>query len=315
MGGLNVGTKILHNNFDDFSLAVMYKHRNADSIGTGAEVAYNYVTNCVDAFHGNPWYVNFHDNLCVDCGFYFGNNGGREQGTNCLINHNTVYGAGLFFDNPSEGPVTNCVLTNNIFRSMVALSPYSYGTLTPHNTTLDYNCYITGDAAFGEYSISYSLTDWITHYGGDAHSIAGTPTYVGGANPTTITGYALAGGSIGKNAGSDGLDLGALIDSVGIKGSGPAPIDTPVITTLKHPMGRVAYVDTCLGTGFGASGGTATLGGTAVTISKQTDDTLIWVVPTHARGTGLLWIYSNAYSLSDTVAFIVLVPTLTVINP
>jgi len=89
----------------------------------------------------------------------------------------------------------------------------------------------------------------------------------------------------------------------------------PVLTTLKHPMGRVAYVDTIIGSYFGASGGAATLGGTAVTISRQTNDTLIWSVPSKARGT-YDFIYTNSPSaLTDTVSFRVLVPSITVTNP
>jgi hypothetical protein len=87
----------------------------------------------------------------------------------------------------------------------------------------------------------------------------------------------------------------------------------PVISTLKHPMGRVAYADTCIGSGFGTSGGTATLGGTAVTISKQTDDSLIWVVPNRAKGT-VWWKYCVG-GLCDSVLFRLLVPSITIINP
>ena len=92
-------------------------------------------------------------------------------------------------------------------------------------------------------------------------------------------------------------------------------VAVPIITTLKHPMGRVAYVNTCLGSGFGASGGTATLNGSAVTLTKQTDDTLIWPVPSIARGSNLPFIFCNSGGLCDTILFRVLVPSFTIINP
>lgn len=91
-------------------------------------------------------------------------------------------------------------------------------------------------------------------------------------------------------------------------------LELPVLTTLKHPMGRVGYVDTIVGSKFGASGGSATFIGGAVTISHQTDDTLIWPVPTGDRGTGN-WIYTRSDGGSDTVTFRRLVPSITIINP
>jgi len=81
----------------------------------------------------------------------------------------------------------------------------------------------------------------------------------------------------------------------------------PVFVTLKHPAGWIGYVDTIIGSGFYAPGFTATLGGTAVTINRQTADTIIWTVPTKARGT-YDFIGTNIYALCDTVAFRVLVP-------
>jgi fibronectin type 3 domain-containing protein len=56
----------------------------------------------------------------------------------------------------------------------------------------------------------------------------GIPVFVGGSNPTTYGGYALAVGSPGKAAASDGLDVGARIS---------APVDTAPPTT---PTGLTA---------------------------------------------------------------------------
>ena len=49
----------------------------------------------------------------------------------------------------------------------------------------------------------------------------GTPTFVGGASPSTYEGYALATGSPGKGAASDGLDVG-----IRLGGTTPPPSDT-----------------------------------------------------------------------------------------
>lgn len=102
-----------------------------------------------------------------------------------------------------------------------------------------------------------------------------------------ITGYACSGTSV-------------VYDSLNIRG-------IPILTTLKHPMGRIGYADTIIGSGFYTTGGTATVGGTSVTITRQVADSLIWTVPTKARGT-YDWIFTNKYGLKDTVSFRVLVP-------
>jgi hypothetical protein len=222
--GGSVGTKILNNIFHSFDLGLMVKHANGDtSLSSGAEIAYNYFYDCDRAgLYGNPVYINYHDNLLVGTGISFGDNGGGPQGNHCTINHNTIYNNGLIFNNPGEGPITYTTVTNNVFMNMVSPSLNSSPT-TPHYTTLDYNLYISGSQAFIEYGNWYSLATWKTHYGGDAHSISGSPTFVGGSTPTTIADFALTSGSTGHNAASDGKDLGADMTQVGIQGGGSPP--------------------------------------------------------------------------------------------
>lgn len=65
---------------------------------------------------------------------------------------------------------------------------------------------------------SNSLAAWqagSTPSGQDANSIAGSPTYTGGATPSTIAGFALTGASNGYQAGNDGADMGADTSKVG----------------------------------------------------------------------------------------------------
>jgi hypothetical protein len=224
LGGSNIGSKILNNNFHDFWLGIYEKHANGDtSLSSGAEIAYNYFYDIdIAGIYGNPTYINIHDNLFVGKGISLGDAAGGARGNHSTINHNTCYNSGLWLENPSEGPITYTTVTNNVFMAVVGLSPESSPT-TPHYTTLDYNLYITGNSAFQEFGNWYSLASWITHYGGDAHSIAGSPTFVGGSTPTTIADFALTSGSTGHNAASDGKDLGADMTQVGIQGGGVAP--------------------------------------------------------------------------------------------
>jgi hypothetical protein len=95
-------------------------------------------------------------------------------------------------------------------------------------------------------------------------------------------------------------DSSVVFDSIRVTGY-------PLFTKLLHPAGWIGYADTIVGARFGASGFTASLSGTAVTISRQTDDSLFWTVPTKARGT-YNFIGLNSDGLADTVSFRVLVP-------
>jgi hypothetical protein len=55
----------------------------------------------------------------------------------------------------------------------------------------------------------------------------GTPTFVGGASPTTWAGFQLTAGSVGYRAASDGKDMGAAI-TAGSTTTTPTPMPTPV---------------------------------------------------------------------------------------
>jgi hypothetical protein len=50
--------------------------------------------------------------------------------------------------------------------------------------------------------------------GTGANDLTGSPTFAGGATPTTFAGFALTGGSTGKSAAADGSDLGARVGSL-----------------------------------------------------------------------------------------------------
>jgi hypothetical protein len=82
--------------------------------------------------------------------------------------------------------------------------------------------------------------------------------------------------------------------------------DVPVISSVKQGKCMAGKPDTLLGNHFRTSGGTATLGGTAVTITKQVADSIIFTVPAKARGTYDL-VYAHPGG-RDTVSYRVLVP-------
>jgi hypothetical protein len=65
--------------------------------------------------------------------------------------------------------------------------------------------------------------------GASGQNFNGTPSFQGGANPTTYAGFALAAGSPGKGRASDGLDVGIR---VGGSPPPPGPDTTPPDTTI-----------------------------------------------------------------------------------
>lgn len=200
LGGGNVGTKILNNVVHDFNVGFYTKHMNGDtSLASGAEWAYNHLYNITGdgCFIGIPGYINIHDNVCVATGqaTYFGLNGGGSNGTNSVISHNTI--VGKFYAANENGGMINYTIRNNIISS--------YEMYGGSGNSWSYNMYRSGSAI-------------------GTHDLANTsPTYVGGSSPTTITGFALATGSNGKAAGSDGADMGANTALVGPSSRPGAP--------------------------------------------------------------------------------------------
>jgi len=203
LGGNNVGTKILKNTFYDNYLGIYIKHANADTSETGAEIAYNYMYDNTHGMYGVPVYVNYHDNLLVGCDFMFGDNGGGISGHYSTINHNTVYGTGKGIYLISQGSdvsgdtgaIHGMTITNNIFTAKTTES-YAAGNTQTLQTSWDYNMY-GDDAAIGAHDLGMT-----------------TPTFSGGANPTTVAGYSLTSESGGYHAGSDGKDMGADVTLV-----------------------------------------------------------------------------------------------------
>jgi parallel beta-helix repeat protein len=63
--------------------------------------------------------------------------------------------------------------------------------------------------------------------GATSPNINGTPTFLGGTNPTTWAGFALTAGSAGHAAGTDGGDVGIRLSAGGPPtGGGSAPVNT-----------------------------------------------------------------------------------------
>lgn len=148
------------------------------------------------------------DNRFEHCTFY------RTSGTSFMLSIKQ-----LPSDSRSgqDNQIHNCLFDNCKIRIFPFSSPNA------HNTVMDYNMYITGSAAISEYGTDYSLAGWKTQNGGDANSIAASPTYATTVSLSDPSTFALSSLSSGYQAGSDGLDMGADAANVGPRVSLPTP--------------------------------------------------------------------------------------------
>lgn len=167
-------------------------------------------------------------------------NGG---GSNTTISGNYFYGNsdGLLFDDGSSGDrVVNNVFDNPTYRCVEG--EFGAGSIFVHNT---FNCEVnvgqdhsgattnglvfdsnvlgpSGNSGITYYPScgggwgSFALLDYNLHPAGDygckgngPHDLVRSPRYVGGANPSSYSGWALAGGSPGVHRASDGTNMGA----------------------------------------------------------------------------------------------------------
>jgi hypothetical protein len=126
---------------------------------------------------------------------------GSNTGT---FNHNTfANGARIRLGNPNGcGVATNVIITNNILSGGLSLT----NGQTTSGLTINFN-----------------------NGAGGSNPIAGTPTYVGGASPSTWAGFKLATSSVGRNAGSDGKDIGATHFGRNTGTTLPAPANLRVV--------------------------------------------------------------------------------------
>lgn len=100
-----------------------------------------------------------------------------DFGGTMVIEHNTIYNQGTIF---RVGPNATATIRDNLFIG---------GNIGGFHTDTCFNCTIS-------------------------NNLKGNPTFVGGSNPNSFDSFsdwALAPGSFGKNAGTDGKDIGVII--------------------------------------------------------------------------------------------------------
>jgi hypothetical protein len=165
--------------------------------------------------------------------------GGDVPGS--IVAHNTVWGG-----------------------STATLNCSSKAGASPSKTSLRDNIASGGTELAGAVNCQPTQNTKNLFSGATSPNINGNPIFVGGTNPTTIAGFALAANSPGKNAATDGKDVGADVTLVGPDaGSGinptpppppPPPDPTPPTVSVTAPT----------------SG--ATVSGASVTLSANASD-------------------------------------------
>lgn len=109
---------------------------------------------------------------------------------NSIVRHNTlVYGTGCEY-----------VACGQIILDHKSQDPAGVGTVIENNIASGINMDNGSTAAVNRNNMLRS--------GASGSNFIGTPVYAGGASPTSYSGFLLAGGSPGKNAASDGTDVG-----------------------------------------------------------------------------------------------------------
>jgi len=209
-------------------------------------IRYNFLHDCKEAIHTNSDYSTITHNLIVNCRYgvrtYY--NVAQEGGSYSTYTHNTFYGASFVSKESEYDELFDVTIRDNIFfdygtvgeRRAITIGAYDS---SPYdcNFTCDHNLFYESDTSIiaNRFGMHYTFFRWqgIGHGTGSLNS---APTFVGGGSPSASADFALAGGSAGKNAASDGTDVGADISLVGIQ-SGPDTI--PPSRSNPQPTGTV----------------------------------------------------------------------------
>jgi hypothetical protein len=204
-----VGVQFLNNNLSNAPIGIYFKHANGFATD-GGDISYNYITNTQRySIFTNSNNATFEHNIIGDnnAKVRFNEANGAAGGDNNTWDHNTILATDLQLNNDDGGPDNN-IFTNNII--------YSYTIEDQADGNVwNYNLQVT-DPTIGANDISGSY-------------ISGLSRYIGGTSPSTIAGFVLANGSRGKNAATDGNDVGADVSKVGSSpwltdSSLPAPV-------------------------------------------------------------------------------------------
>jgi|GEM_PF-990311 len=231
--------KVLNNELSNAPIGIYFKHANTLAPCSN-EIAYNYIHN-TDRYSifTNSNYTNIHDNLIGEnnAQFRVNESNGLPGGDYNTIEHNTLYNTFIYLSEDDDGAHHNTVKDNIV---MGKCEYHKYGSTALYLSS-DYNLYVSGNIVRHN-STDYTLATFSTLLGGctgvdnDCNSMSGSPTFVGGGTPSSISDFMLAGGSLGENAASDGRDMGADISLVGVQTGVPSagsPPNRPLVDCVE----------------------------------------------------------------------------------
>jgi hypothetical protein len=221
--------KVLNNVLSDAPIGLYYKHRNsATSAGQAdVEVAYNYFMNTSrSSLEYNGSFTSIHDNVfgANTAAAHFGDANGSAGADYNKILHNTFFAGSIRFDSavesgdPFPGVVGNTV-TDNIVLQPIENMAYTGAT----------NTNVIGRNLFKTNNLITSFSNLVRMV---SDAIFGTPVFVGGSSPTSVSGFALASGSPGKNAATDGRDMGADVSKVLAGKASTTPVPMPPTSVI-----------------------------------------------------------------------------------
>lgn len=237
------GVKIYNNEFSNCGVGVYMKHSNAlDTTTLLTNIVENNVFSNLsrEGLYGNFNYGILRNNLLIDCGISFGDDGGMGDGyvgaDYNSITHNTLINSGIEFqyesreEDPNKGCLHNTIENNIIMNRCIW---HNYDSIDADIRT-DYNLYPDLENLMAENRINYNLAQWQIKNGTDSNSLLGDPIFIGNNSFSTWTDYALTDLSPGKNAASDGTDIGINATNIGIQN-----ISTPISDKNKSINNRI----------------------------------------------------------------------------
>jgi hypothetical protein len=175
---------------------------------------------------------------------------GYGAGSGIVIQGNLFEKGDTFIMMPDGS--SNVVVRDNVFNGSGVSYPDKIQFGSADNPVFQHNTLINVRASFdsktGSSATSNALVENNLLAGGSSYKTAngsgcssctfratasGAPTFVGGANPSTWSGFQLTAGSFGYRAASDGKDLGASIAGSGTGAPAPAPVALDAPTNLR----------------------------------------------------------------------------------
>ena len=306
---------ISNNEIYGFDRGLYFNKHSNDCTSTNT-ISNNYIHDCGIPFHTQAETTTISNNIFVG-DVLTGRNGGVGDcacgSDNNIWIHNTITGNIDGYCESCTGDVgaTYNTWQNNIVSGTAGYLMYNTCVGVISHVGPDYNLYGGGVEAITEIAIDYTLAQWQSHIAAnpsdyeddDSNSIAGSPTFVGGASPSTIAGFALTSESAGYQACADSSDMGADVSLVGSDVTPPEDTIPPTLSlvTINGTSGTLTFDEAVDITTFGtwtAAGSTTGSMTVAYADGDGTSSITVTVTPKAAHGETIT-ITSSSTDIND----------------